>query len=686
MSTEVQTGVAGPDSTLLGTGQAQSKNLTDRRLKSRAASKKERERSIPSWEWDAVKADFLQLYSESKVPLMQCMTVMKVNYNFVASRRQYLAKIREWNVDKNIKAPEMRAAARKVLERWVLEGKDTSIEVRGKVISKDSLKRFLRRELHNAGKDPLQDEPEFGTFAFQNIPLRDKSDFGTFNFANIPLNNNPSPQSGLPPPTASPATISRYSRWALVEENLGIKLDHSKTTTWLKGSPLYRANVYSPAPNAKGLYSPSVVSLFTQESKSRVKASESKKNANSKAPNPSEERLRRPADGIKGLSRKPDAVIKGMVRNPELPKSLKDELVICVAEAPPPSVIIPMIFHLLDDWVSSWIRSHRERGDYLPVVSKCDSVLIFAALNFSFQLFEYLSNQQVGGHIAVEIKSSRERERYRYFPRVFYCPTCSSEIIFRNHGLGMFSTESEFFPKLEIRIPEDLESGIREAMIQLADNIQVLGGDKYEENVVSLENVALSYPPRPIKNRPFDSSSRNKDDHSSFAGNAFIKTDDISIEQSIDWLSQYIDFDVDDIPNTDPDPSKIFLQDDTDMTIRYGSWPPKLDDLGEVWLAKELATSTESNKIGQSHFSKDFSMDIDELIDHDLAKLFEFENMDGISIPKSFDHWQSIREASSKPSTNLEGLNTSMVLNPSTAFPSNDTLFSIQEETNEAYW
>ncbi|KAK6525996.1 hypothetical protein TWF281_011037 [Arthrobotrys megalospora] len=101
---------------------------------------------ISAWEWHIVRDAFTELYIGQNKPLHICMELMESQHGFVATRRQYLGKIREWDIDKNVKGSEMKVVTRKVLERWVYEGKDTTIEIRGTVVSRDQLKRFLRRE------------------------------------------------------------------------------------------------------------------------------------------------------------------------------------------------------------------------------------------------------------------------------------------------------------------------------------------------------------------------------------------------------------------------------------------------------------------------------------------------------------------------------------------------------------
>ncbi|KAF3938720.1 hypothetical protein ABW19_dt0210179 [Dactylella cylindrospora] len=116
--------------------------------------------SISSEDWEQQRERFTQLYLEDKFTLDKCMEVMENRYGFISTRRGYLRKIREWEIDKNIKPVEMKMAVRIVLERWVNEGKDTCIEIRGVKIDRDKLKRFLRRE---AAKAPASSSPQFET-------------------------------------------------------------------------------------------------------------------------------------------------------------------------------------------------------------------------------------------------------------------------------------------------------------------------------------------------------------------------------------------------------------------------------------------------------------------------------------------------------------------------------------------
>ncbi|EPS36645.1 hypothetical protein H072_9791 [Dactylellina haptotyla CBS 200.50] len=116
-------------------------------------------KTISPEDWNAQRENFTKLYVEDNIPLHKCMELMQTNHGFSATRRQYLRKIREWNIDKNVKGTEMRVALRKVLERWIRHGKDTTVEVRGVIITKDQLKRFLRREASKATDPPKKTTP-----------------------------------------------------------------------------------------------------------------------------------------------------------------------------------------------------------------------------------------------------------------------------------------------------------------------------------------------------------------------------------------------------------------------------------------------------------------------------------------------------------------------------------------------
>ncbi|KAF3934989.1 hypothetical protein ABW20_dc0100127 [Dactylellina cionopaga] len=127
-----------------------------------------RERAIGPREWQMYKKSFVRYYVDEKLPLAKCMDIMKNKHKFIASRRQYLAKVREWDIDKNVKTAEMKAAVRKTLQRWADEGKDTVIQVRGVDISKDKLKRFLRREASKASGPDEQISRQNGGFGRGN--------------------------------------------------------------------------------------------------------------------------------------------------------------------------------------------------------------------------------------------------------------------------------------------------------------------------------------------------------------------------------------------------------------------------------------------------------------------------------------------------------------------------------------
>ncbi|KAK6533738.1 hypothetical protein TWF694_002669 [Orbilia ellipsospora] len=229
--------------------------------------KRERERVIPLWQWERHKEKFIELYSNQKLPLAECINIMETQHSFTASRRQYLAKIRDWNIDKNIKPGEMRVAVRKVLERWVNEGKDTSITVRGVTLTRDKLKRFLRRE---ESKLPHQekDEVDLSRDSSTAHDAQDEGEAGLISSlaSDKPTNTYSHGRHKGRSENEQSINVASKLRKMTNAKRCGVKRDGQAFTSasktfqehWQIATPSMGYDVSTPASNIRGLHTPSL--------------------------------------------------------------------------------------------------------------------------------------------------------------------------------------------------------------------------------------------------------------------------------------------------------------------------------------------------------------------------------------------------------------------------------------------
>ncbi|KAK6540681.1 hypothetical protein TWF694_008074 [Orbilia ellipsospora] len=170
---------------------------------------------------------------------------METEHGFVASRRQYLAIIEEWNIAKNVKPHEMRVAVRKVLERWVSEGKDTGIEVRGVSITRDKLKRFLKREELKLSKPPTDGPEDPSNTPVVQRQLRDSREIFR------------SKQKRMKISTTDGGTRVSLD---ISDQDVQVSVDLSKDLVdrWRIATPDVGYRVYTPVPATRGLHTPSL--------------------------------------------------------------------------------------------------------------------------------------------------------------------------------------------------------------------------------------------------------------------------------------------------------------------------------------------------------------------------------------------------------------------------------------------
>ncbi|TKA70412.1 hypothetical protein B0A49_06210 [Cryomyces minteri] len=116
----------------------------------RTATEKDHESTIPAVkhskeEWDSHRETITALYLVNDKGLKEVQDIMYTQHGFPATERQYLRKINEWNITKNIKDADMRIIYRKFLMRRI-EGKDTKFVVHGREVDIRKMHRFVQRK------------------------------------------------------------------------------------------------------------------------------------------------------------------------------------------------------------------------------------------------------------------------------------------------------------------------------------------------------------------------------------------------------------------------------------------------------------------------------------------------------------------------------------------------------------
>ncbi|TKA79708.1 hypothetical protein B0A49_01464 [Cryomyces minteri] len=116
----------------------------------RTATEKDHESTIPAVkhsreEWESHRETITALYLVNDKELKEVRDIMYTQHGFPATERQYLRKINEWNITKNIKDADMRIIYRKFLMRRI-EGKDTKFVVHGQEVDISKMHRFVQRK------------------------------------------------------------------------------------------------------------------------------------------------------------------------------------------------------------------------------------------------------------------------------------------------------------------------------------------------------------------------------------------------------------------------------------------------------------------------------------------------------------------------------------------------------------
>ena len=95
--------------------------------------------------WEAYRPTIKRLYLDEDKTLKDVMAIMQREYGHKATVKMYKYRINKWGLDKNCKANEMKAIARKKVERDAI-GKASSFQIRGWPIEVEEVLRYFKRK------------------------------------------------------------------------------------------------------------------------------------------------------------------------------------------------------------------------------------------------------------------------------------------------------------------------------------------------------------------------------------------------------------------------------------------------------------------------------------------------------------------------------------------------------------
>ena len=97
--------------------------------------------------WEAHRLTIKRLYLDEAMTLKNVMATMQRKHGLRATVKMYKHRINKWGFDKNCKAGEMQAIARKKLERDAI-GKASSFRIRGRQVDFEEKRRHFRKKSH----------------------------------------------------------------------------------------------------------------------------------------------------------------------------------------------------------------------------------------------------------------------------------------------------------------------------------------------------------------------------------------------------------------------------------------------------------------------------------------------------------------------------------------------------------
>ena len=99
--------------------------------------------------WETHRPMIKGLYLDEDKRLKDVMTIMQRDYGIKATVKMYKSRVNKWGLDKNCKANEMKAIARKKVERDAI-GKASLFKIRGRQIEiEEVLRHFKRKSYHS---------------------------------------------------------------------------------------------------------------------------------------------------------------------------------------------------------------------------------------------------------------------------------------------------------------------------------------------------------------------------------------------------------------------------------------------------------------------------------------------------------------------------------------------------------
>ena len=102
--------------------------------------------------WETYRPIVKRLYLDEDKTLKDVMAIMQREYGHKATVKMYKSRIEKWGLDKNCKASEMRAIARKKVERDAI-GKASSFRIRTRPIEVEQVLRHFKRKSYHSLED-----------------------------------------------------------------------------------------------------------------------------------------------------------------------------------------------------------------------------------------------------------------------------------------------------------------------------------------------------------------------------------------------------------------------------------------------------------------------------------------------------------------------------------------------------
>lgn len=102
--------------------------------------------------WEFHRPTIKKLYLDDDKPLKEVMAIMQRDHAHKGTVKMYKNRITKWRLDKNAKAHEMKAIARKKVERDAV-GKASTFEIRGRQVEIEAVLRYFKRRHYRSFMD-----------------------------------------------------------------------------------------------------------------------------------------------------------------------------------------------------------------------------------------------------------------------------------------------------------------------------------------------------------------------------------------------------------------------------------------------------------------------------------------------------------------------------------------------------